>query len=108
MPWQPDLSPTQIDGNPNQKYNYHWKQFACADVVQECYRLGTLGDSPATEQTCFQVADRLTRGLTDSLVGDTVSYSAGINLDFILEAHLRLADRVPRPRIQACEVAMLR
>jgi hypothetical protein len=95
---------TNKDGSPSQAYDYHYKRLACAYIIREYYRLATL-DARIGSTKCFTVRDHLSQALANTLAGTEISHSVGINLDFMLEAHLRLEKNAMRPRQLAHRVS---
>jgi hypothetical protein len=93
------------DGTPNLHYVHAWKTWASADMVLEYYRLPSLDNSNSAAPDCFSALDHLTRTMKSSLVGDEISHSAGICLDFMLEARRQLGPDLSRPRQEAVKVA---
>jgi hypothetical protein len=93
------------DGTPNLHYVHAWKTWASADMVLECYRLASLDNSNSAAPDCFSASDHLTRTMKASLVDDEISHSAGICIDFMLEARRQLGPDLSRPRQEAVKVA---
>jgi hypothetical protein len=92
------------DGSPSQAYDYHYKRLACAYIIREYYRLATL-DARIGSTKFFTVRDHLSQALANTLAGTEISHSVGINLDFMLEAHLRLEKNATCPRQLAHRVS---